>query len=308
MGAGTMGSGIAQLFATYGHQVSLYNRTRIRLDKALSQIKSNLEKMAELDEIPAESTAGILANIHVTDDLQEAVKEADLIIENVAEQENVKRQILTEIDRFCGDEAIIASDTSTMDIFQFAKVRHMDRLCVAHFFLPAYVIPLIELIRGPETSDETVKQVKTLLESVGKEVAVLNKVIPGFIVNRVTLAIFREVNYIASLGVASPADIDKALVSVYGPRFAFEGPFGLCDFAGADLYERLSDELLPEISDSHECPSNIRKLVRAGKLGLKSGSGFYRHENAADEISRRNAKIIKMIQAIRKTNTMFEQT
>lgn len=307
VGAGTMGLSIAQLFATYGHPVDLYNRTPANLDKAMAQIKSNLHTMADLDELKEEEIPDILTRIHGTSQLKEAVAQADLIIENVAEQEEVKRSMFAEIDRFCKEDAIISSNTSTMDIFKFVKVRRMDRLLITHFFLPAYVIPLIEVVRGPETSDETVEQVKALLKSVGKETAVLNKVIPGFIVNRITLAIFREVNYIAGMGYATPEDIDKAVVSVYGPRFTFEGPFGLCDFAGADIYERLSELLFPVISDTHECPPVIHEMVRKGELGVKSGKGFYTHADTAGAASRRNAKITKMIQAIRKTNALFEE-
>lgn len=306
IGAGTMGLSIVQLFATNGYPVKLYNRTAANLDKAMTQIYSNLTAMAELGEVDGTEIPAILGRVHTTSDMQEAVQDADFIIENVAEVEAVKKSVFEQIDKFCKEDAILASDTSTMDVFKFVKVRRMDKLCIAHFFLPAYVIPLIELVRGPETSDETVAQVKELLESVGKDVAVLNKIIPGFIVNRVTLAIFREVNYIAAQGIASPEDIDKALVSVYGPRYTFEGPFGLCDFAGADIYERLSEELLPVLCDSHECPQLIHDRVKEGNLGVKSGKGFYEHKDTAGAASRRNTKIIKMLQAIRKTKEIFK--
>lgn len=307
IGAGTMGLSIVQLFATHGYQVNLYNRTAANLEKAMRQIDSNLRTMAKLDEVCEDKIPEIFSNIHATGDLREAVANADLIIENVAEIEEVKKKIFEDIDRYCREDAILASDTSTMDVFKFVRIRRMDKLCIAHFFLPAYVIPLIELVRGPETSDETVAQVKALLESVGKDVAVLNKVIPGFIVNRVTLAIFREVNHIAAQGIASPEDIDKALISVYGPRYAFEGPFGLCDFAGADIYKRLSEELFPVLCDSHECPQIIADRVRDGDLGVKSGKGFYQHSDTTGAASRRNARIIKTLQAIRKVNSDFSE-
>ena len=200
VGAGTMGLSIAQLFATYGHQVDLYNRTPANLDKAMGQIKSNLRTMADLGEIQEAEIPDILARIHGTSDLAAAVAQAEYIIENVAERQDVKESIFAEIDRNCREDAIIASNTSTMNIFEFINVRRPDRLIISHFFLPAYVIPLIELVRGPNTSDETVTEVKALQESVGKETAVLNQVIPGFIINRITLAIFREVNYIAGMG------------------------------------------------------------------------------------------------------------
>lgn len=308
VGAGTMGLSIAQLFATHGHQVHLYNRTPANLDKAMIQVRSNLKSMVDLEEITEEQVPGILAKIHGTSDLKEAVSEADFIIENVAEVPEIKEKIFAQIDEYCKEDAIIASDTSTMDIYKFVKVRRMDRLIITHFFLPAYVIPLVEVVRGPETSDETVVQAKELVESMGKVTAVLNKVIPGFIVNRITMAIFREVNYLVEQGLATPQDIDKAVVGVYGPRYAFEGPFALCDFASNEFYEGFATRLMPELSNATECPQLFHDMVKEGKLGVKTGKGFYEYTmDPATAASRRNARITRMLQAIRKTNELFEE-
>ncbi|MCC8025019.1 MAG: 3-hydroxyacyl-CoA dehydrogenase family protein [Clostridium sp.] len=305
VGAGTMGLGIAQLFATHGFEVSLYNRTAANLEKGMMQIRSNLQTMAELNEIQEIQIPEILSHIHKGSDLAEAVRDADYIVENVAEDESVKMKIFADIDAGCKEDAILASNTSTMNIFRFLKVHNMKRLAITHYFLPAYVIPLVELVRGPETSDETVEQLKALMACAGKETAVLNSAIPGFIVNRITLAIFREAAYIASMGYATPEDIDKAVCSVYGPRFTFGGPFGLCDFAGVDIYERLSDLLFPEISNATSCPQMVRDMLAAGNRGVKSGKGFYEYKDSA-AASQWNAHITRMLQAIRQTNALFE--
>lgn len=302
LGAGTMGLCIAQLFAMYGHKVNLYNRTPANLEKALKQIENNLYTLLNLGQIAEENISGTMKNISGTSDLKESVVSVDLVIENVAEREDVKQEIFARIDEYCDQDVIFASDTSTMNIFEFIKVSHPERLIISHFFNPAYVMPLVELVRGPETSDKTVEAVKELMETVEKKTAVLNKAVPGFILNRITMAVFREASYIAENGWADPADIDKAITSTFGPRYTFEGPFALSDFAGIDVYERLGTLLPPVLNSSTECPEILKKLTSEGRLGVKSGEGFYRYDDGAKAHRERDMKIMKMIAAIKQVN------
>lgn len=302
LGAGTMGQCIAQFFAMNGHWVSLYNRTPANLEKALVQIKNNLGTLVQLEQIPPEAVDHTMAGIYGTSDLKEAVAEVDIVIENLAEREDVKKMIFSQLDEYCGSDTILSSDTSTMNIFEFLEISHPERLIITHFFNPAHVMPLVEVVRGPETSDQVTLAVKKLLEGDGKTVAVLNKAIPGFILNRITLAVFREASYIAENGWASPEDIDKAVVSTFGPRYTFEGPFGLSDFAGVDVYERLATLLPPVLCSDTECPQMVRDMVAAGKLGVKSGEGFYRYKDEAKARRDRDTRIVKTIQAVRRVN------
>lgn len=302
LGAGTMGQCIAQFFAMNGHLVSLYNRTPANLEKALVQIKNNLGTLVQLGQIPPEAVSHTMESIYGTSDLKEAVAEADIVIENLAEREDVKKMIFSQLDEYCGSDTILSSDTSTMNIFEFLEISHPERLIITHFFNPAHVMPLVEVVRGPETSDQVTLAVKKLLEGDGKTVAVLNKAIPGFILNRITLAVFREASYIAENGWASPEDIDKAVVSTFGPRYTFEGPFGLSDFAGVDVYERLATLLPPVLCSDTECPQMVKDMVAAGKLGVKSGEGFYRYRDEAKVRRDRDMRIVKTIQAVRRVN------
>lgn len=302
LGAGTMGQCIAQFFAMNGHLVSLYNRTPANLEKALVQIKNNLGTLVQLGQIPPEAVSHTMESIYGTSDLKEAVAEADIVIENLAEREDVKKMIFSQLDEYCGSDTILSSDTSTMNIFEFLEISHPERLIITHFFNPAHVMPLVEVVRGPETSDQVTLAVKKLLEGDGKTVAVLNKAIPGFILNRITLAVFREASYIAENGWASPEDIDKAVVSTFGPRYTFEGPFGLSDFAGVDVYERLATLLPPVLCSDMECPQMVKDMVAAGKLGVKSGEGFYRYRDEAKVRRDRDMRIVKTIQAVRRVN------
>lgn len=302
LGAGTMGQCIAQFFAMNGHLVSLYNRTPANLEKALVQIKNNLGTLVQLGQIPSEAVDHTMESIYGTSDLKEAVAEADIVIENLAEREDVKKMIFSQLDEYCGSDTILSSDTSTMNIFEFLEISHPERLIITHFFNPAHVMPLVEVVRGPETSDQVTLAVKELLEGDGKTVAVLNKAIPGFILNRITLAVFREASYIAENGWASPEDIDKAVVSTFGPRYTFEGPFGLSDFAGVDVYERLATLLPPVLCSDMECPQMVKDMVAAGKLGVKSGEGFYQYKDEAKARRDRDTRIVKTIQAVRRVN------
>ncbi|MGN1140037.1 MAG: 3-hydroxyacyl-CoA dehydrogenase family protein [Oliverpabstia sp.] len=299
LGAGSMGQCIAQFMAMNGHEVFLYNRTPANLEKALVQIENNLQTLVSMGQISQNQVQDTLKRISSSSDLKKSVEHADIVIENLAENEEVKKMIFSQLDQYCDDDVVFSSDTSTMNIFEFVKISHPERLIITHFFNPAHVMPLVELVRGPETSDETAEMTKSFLEGTGKKVAVLNKCIPGFILNRITLAVFREAAHIAEEGVASPADIDKAIVSTFGPRYAFEGPFGLSDFAGIDIYERLATLLPPVLCSDTECPQLLHDMTSAGKLGVKSGEGFYRYENEKEARRNRDTKIIKMIAAIK---------
>lgn len=302
LGAGTMGLCVAQFFAMNGHKVNLYNRTYANLERALVQIESNLQTLVSMDQIKEEMISSTMSNIHGSSNLKDSVSHADFIIENVAEREDVKKEIFAQIDSFCDKDVIFSSDTSTMNIYDFLEISHPERLIITHFFNPAYVMPLVEVVRGPHTSDETVSVTKELLESCGKKTAVLNKAIPGFILNRITLAVFREAAYIAGNGWASPEDIDKAIVSTFGPRYTFEGPFALSDFAGLDIYERLGTLLPPVLCSDTTCPSILSDKTQKGLLGVKSGEGFYKYDDIANAHRDRDTKIMKMIQAIDTVN------
>lgn len=302
LGAGTMGLCIAQLFAMHGHRVNLYNRTPANLDKAIIQIKSNLHTLLNLNQIQEEVIEETMNNIIGSSDLKAAVINSDFIIENVAEKVELKQQIFSQLDEYCGHDVIFASDTSTMNIYEFVEISHPERLIITHFFNPAYVMPLVELVRGPATSDEVMSVVKEFLSHSGKTVAVLNKAIPGFILNRLSMAVFREASYIASQGYATPEDIDKAIISTFGPRYAFEGPFALSDFAGIDVYEQLGNLLPPLLNSDTDCPQILKEKVAAGKLGVKTQEGFYQYNDSAKAHQIRDTKIIKMIQAISQVN------
>lgn len=307
VGSGTMGLGVATHFAMYGHQVKIFkhNSKPEEMEKVWRQIKENLHTMVEMGVIPADGASSAQENITLSGNLRETVFDADLVIENVLENEGLKKSIFSQLDEYCGKDTILASNTSSLNIFNFLTVSNPERLVITHFFVPAHVMPLVEIVRGPQTSDNTVLTVKELLTHSGKKPAVVNKVIPGFIMNRLTFAIFREAAYMVSQGWCSPEDVDAAIVATHGLRYTFEGPFGLVDFAGADTYERICEYLLPELCDNSEVPGILKELCEKGKLGVKSGEGFYPYHDTVKAQSERVQKIIKMRQAIDGVNATF---
>lgn len=302
IGSGTMGLGVATHFAMHGHKVHLFTRAEETLQKARKQVAENLRSMQELgviDEDTAEM-AGQMVSYYT--DMKKAVSDADMVIENVLENEDIKKSTFAQLDAYCRKDAILASNTSSLNIYDFLEVSHPGRLVITHFFVPAYVMPLVEIVRGPETSDETVAAVKELMASTGKNPAVVNKVVPGFIMNRLTFAIFREAAYMVSQGWCQPEDVDAAVVSTHGPRYAFEGPFGLVDFAGVDTYEKIAEYLLPELCSDGVVPPVLKSLYEQGNLGVKTGEGFYRYGDSVQARAKRDEKIVKMIQAIGSVN------
>ena len=302
IGSGTMGMGVVTHFAMQGHEVHLYTRKPESVDKAKKQLSENLQSMTELNMISAETAKKAETLVTVYTDMKTAVEDVDLVIENVLENEEVKSATFTQLDEYCRADAILASNTSSLNIYEFLKVSHPERLVITHFFVPAYVMPLVEIVRGPETSDETVAAVKDLMAFTGKNPAVVNKVVPGFIMNRLTFAIFREAAYMVSQGWCRPEDVDAAVVSTHGPRYAFEGPFGLVDFAGVDTYEKIAEYLLPELCSDGAVPPVLKELYDAGKMGVKTGEGFYSYEDNVGARAKRDEKIVRMIQVIASVN------
>lgn len=302
IGSGTMGLGVATHFAMRGHQVHLFTRAEETLRKAQKQIGENLISMRDLGVVDAETAEAAGQRVSYYTDMRAAVSDADMVIENVLENVDVKKSTFAQLDAYCRKDAILASNTSSLNIYEFLEVSNRNRLVITHFFVPAYVMPLVEIVRGPETSDETVAAVKELMSSTGKNPAVVNKVVPGFIMNRLTFAIFREAAYMVSQGWCRPEDVDAAVVSTHGPRYAFEGPFGLVDFAGVDTYEKIAEYLLPELCSDGAVPPVLKSLYDQGKLGAKTGEGFYTYDDNVQARSKRDEKIVRMIQAIGSVN------
>ncbi len=273
LGAGTMGAGIAQTCSQAGFKVTMMDLTEDLVKGGFGRIRTPLEKRVERGKMTQEQVEDIIGGIKGTTDLRGAVKGTHFVIEAVFEDMRVKKEVLETIDDVCPPEVVFASNTSSLSVTEMASVTSRpDRFLGMHFFNPAPVMRLIELIRGSETSDETVALGRELSMKLGKEpVEVLET--PGFVVNRILVPMMNEAFNLLLEGAASPEDIDKAMK--LGTNMPM-GPFELADFTGLDVGLAVMEVLQRETGDPKFRPSPLlRQYVRAGRLGRKTGRGVY---------------------------------
>jgi len=271
-GAGTMGSGIAQVLAQKGCQVVLRDIEEKYVSKGIAAIEKNLSRSVDKGKLSQEEKENILKNIKGTINLEEA-KDADLVLEAIVEKMEPKKDLFKALDEICPPQTIFASNTSALSISELAgTTQRPDKFIGMHFFNPAPVMQLIEVIRGVSTSEETYEFVMNLAGKVGKNPVTIQEA-PGFVVNRILIPMINEAAYILMEGVASAQDIDEAMK--LGANHPI-GPLALADLIGLDVCLSIMETLYEEFGDSkyRSCPL-LRKMVRAGYLGRKTKKGFY---------------------------------
>jgi 3-hydroxybutyryl-CoA dehydrogenase len=299
VGAGTMGPGLAQVFAGAGHRVCLYSRTAGSLEKALSVVAANLRTfvrhgLLEDGEVPA-----VLGRIAPTTSLVEAAAGASLVVECTAEDLDVKRSVFAELDAFCPDGALFTSTTSYLDIYGVVPERRLGTTVIAHWFAPPHIVPLVEVVRGEWTSDETVAVVVSLLARLGKTPIVMDRFVPGYCVNRLLRSIGREVFYLLDNGFMTPEQLDAAVKASLVPRALVLGFVQRYDFTGLDL--SLANLGNPQYIEParEDAPRSLVDRIERGDLGVKSGRGFfdYSGRDLEDVLSERDDALIKAFAA-----------
>ncbi|MGW8551851.1 3-hydroxyacyl-CoA dehydrogenase family protein [Streptomyces tubercidicus] len=275
IGAGLMGSGIAQVSAQAGWDVVLRDVTDGALARGKGGIEASYEKFVAKGKLAAADAEQALARITTSTDL-EAAADADIVVEAVFERIDVKREIFRTLDKLVKDEAVLASNTSAIPITKIAAATSRpERVVGTHFFSPVPMMQLCELVRGYKTSDETLATARQFAESVGKTCVVVNRDVAGFVTTRLISALVVEAAKLYESGVASAEDIDTACKLGFGHAM---GPLATADLTGIDILMHATDNIYTESQDEKFAPPEImRRMVDAGDIGRKSGQGFYEH-------------------------------
>ena len=272
VGAGTMGAGVAEIFSQFGYTVILYNRSKAGMQRALDRLQSKVA----IAPAPIEKETDVVgAKIHTTHDLT-GLAQVDLISESIAENLEVKQEIFRKLDKICDANTLFTTNTSGLNISQIATaVSHPERFAGVHFFNPPEIVPAVEVIKGAETSDATCTALIDLLKLMKKQPILVQKDVPGFVASRLQFAVVREALHLVEEGIASPADIDAVMKHGLGLRWALLGPLEIADLGGLDIFNTVGSYVAKSMSNATDSPKVLQDLVAAGKLGAKSGSGFY---------------------------------
>ena len=281
LGAGIMGHGIAQSFLMGGYPVWLCDIRESILETAKEHIEENLGLFYQAGFIGKDDIELTLNRLSTTADLKDAVEGSDFIVEAAPEDLSLKQELFQRVESFCGKDTIIATNTSSLILKDIgARVKNKERLVITHWFNPPHIVPTVEVVKGEWTSNETMETAYGLLTKIKKVPVKIYQELPGFLVNRIQTAMAREVFDLYEKGVASAADIDKAVKGSFGFRLASIGPLLTADLGGLELWLKVFENLVPQIKSSTDPPKALQRLVSQGHLGIKSGKGFY--DYAAD--------------------------
>lgn len=276
LGTGTMGFGIALLYAMNGYEVRMFGRSDASVKRGFNSINDALEMYKKHDLVKESEIPEILKRITGVTTIKEAVTGCDFVIEAIAEDLAIKRQVFSEIEGYVKDDVILATSTSGLSPTEIQSVlKHPERLVVAHFWNPPHLVPLVEVVPGKQTSEETVDITWKLIEKIGKKPVPLKKEALGFIGNRLQLALLREALYIVQEGIATPEAVDAAVKYSIGRRLSTTGPIETADLGGLDIFYNISTYLYADLADTKEADKMLEKCVQAGTLGAKTGTGLY---------------------------------
>jgi 3-hydroxybutyryl-CoA dehydrogenase len=280
VGAGTMGHGIAVSFAMHGCAVRLFDTNEEVLNGAKTAMRDELQLLVEEDYIAADAIDATLARVTLCGDLRDAVAACDFVVEAAPEKIELKQALFAELDRFCRPDAIFASNTSSLPLAAMIDKlppARRARTMVSHWYNPAHLMPLVELSFFGNMPKEIYEEVAALHAAVGKVTIKVLKDVPGLVANRIQQGVAREAFSIIEQGIAAPEDVDKALK--FGPafRYATTGQLEVADFGGLDIWCVVGDNLLTVMDNRQEANPLLREKVAQGKLGLKSGEGFFKY-------------------------------
>ena len=298
-GAGTMGASLAQIFAQRGLRVTLWNRSREGLDRAQALIGSNQSALVSAGRLTKTESQELIGRITAETD-ESCFSDADFIIESIAENLEVKQSFFRRISQMAREDCVIATNTSGLSISALGtSVYKPERFAGMHWINPPHLIPLVEVVSGGETLGETADFVYTLALRLGKK-PVRVKDIPGFVLNRLQFAVFREALSIVESGAAGLEDVDGAMKYGLGLRYACLGPFETVDLGGIDVFYKIASYLFGDLENRGDVPDMLKSLYENGCWGVKSECGFYDYagRKAEEAVKTRDRKVIRVIDAL----------
>ncbi len=302
-GAGTMGNSIAHVFAANGYTTYMSSRHQETLDQALERISAAVEVLKSEGMADEAYEAALRENLHPihADEIPGIAPQLDVVFESVVEDPQAKRDLYSTLSDSCRTDCILASNTSGMDVFSVCEgaVENMERLIIAHWFNPPHLMKLVEVVKGPKTSDAVAERMRELLEAVGRKPAVLNTFVPGFIVNRLATVINRELYHMIDQGWVAAEDAEDAIKYTHGLRFGFEGPLELWDFVGLDIPMTVArGGVLASLCNDAETLPLGEKLVAEGKTGVKAGEGVLKYGDVSEYVEKRSRRVIQMTKVV----------
>jgi len=301
IGAGTMGAGIAGEFARAGCRVRLNDMNEELLERGMGIVLSAQDALVQEELISRRSVAAAMKRIETKTDLAAACDRVELLVEAVPEDLALKKKMFVEFDTLCPKTAILATNTSGLSITKIAAAtKRPTRVVGMHFWNPPHVIPLVEVTKGESTSDTTARRLVALCRRIGKKPILVRHDVPGFVGNRLQFAVLREALHILSEGIASAEDIDTAMTAGPGLRWGVIGPLRTADLGGLDVFSAISKYLFRELNSKVRPPAALTDLVDKGKLGAKSGAGFYKYPPEEKEriLRRRDSLLLRMLKLI----------
>ena len=298
-GAGTMGASLAQIFAQAGIQVTLWNRSQAGLDRAAALIRSNQSALVAAGRLSADDSNALMERIVPTTEYA-CFPTASFLLESIAEDLTLKQEFFRRISTLVPVDCILTTNTSGLSISAIGStVAEPGRFCGMHWINPPHLVPLVEVIQGTDTGDGTMDFVYALAQRLRKK-PIRAKDLPGFIMNRLQLALLREALALVDSGAATAEDVDAAVKYGLGLRYACVGPFETMDLGGVDIFCRIASYLLADLDDRKDTPPLLQTLTEQGACGVKSGHGFYDYsgEKAAAALENRDPKFIRVLDAL----------
>ena len=302
VGSGTMGAGFGLCFAQAGYNVTLQDILDEQLRNALGRIEKSQQVLIEEEIVSHEEAEEARQRISFTTNLEEALDGVQFVLEAVPEDLGLKQKLFVEMEKLCSAESILATNTSGLSITAIASVcSRPERVAGMHWVNPPELVPLVEVIRGENTSSETVSLISALAERLGKVPITVQKEVPGIAMNRLQFAVLREALHLVETGVVSPEDIDKAMSYGLGFRYPWIGPLKTADLGGLDVFHDVGSYLFKDLSCMKSPPESFTRLITDGKLGIKTGQGFYdyRNESREDILRKRDLYFVRQWKLIR---------